>query len=180
MSTKTHFLHLQFDAEQLTQVLQYSITSGGKPSKRSAGRYSGSYHFEKGDAIEISVTMTSMGDASSNMEVEGYSIAGLDLICQPHTKQLQTYLSPYDKNQASCQINTWGIPKETYDRKIDMTMRTIASLQTLSIASAGGQWSLSGYLSVLIEAVIDGISVTTPRVFSFDPEVIVGTGSDPH
>jgi len=188
----THRLHIQFDAKQRTQALQYSFMLAdepieghplaGRPAKTYIGEFAGCFQFQKNDSIQMGVTMTNFEKDQEQIKVHGFEIVSLDLISLPDTTWKQNFLSPFDEEHACLHFVEWdnAVKRTNTDHENEIVSRTCEHKGgNLKVKATTGCWRLSGFLSVKIDATINGARSKTSRVYSFDPEVIVGDGEDP-
>lgn len=192
MTSATHRLHMQFDAKQRTQALQYNFMLAdepieghplvGKPAKTYLGEFAGCFQFQKSNSIQMGVTMTNFEKDQEEIEIEGFEIVSLDLISLPDTTWRQNFLSPFSEDYACLHFVEWqdAVKRTNKDHENDIISRTCEHKDgNLKIKATTGCWKLSGFLSVKITAKYKGTKYKVPRVYSFDPEVIVGDGRDP-
>ncbi len=165
-------LELQFDADQVTNSLNYRFFNSEGSIFQEHGRCAGTFVFPQKTSMDVRV----IGTAQTKDEMR-FAISDLTIVCVPRFRPYDTILSPFDKDSACNRIGDWELPKP---KEVgDLTRIKMKSRQKLWIGEGSGQWEMSGYLSVLIEKRnADRELKTHPRLFRFDPEGTMGTGGD--
>lgn len=163
-------LALEFDVNQVTRSLQYRfITQHGTPEEQ-VGPLAGTYHFEKGDEMSVSVTATAKKSDNVTFEVSDCTLVSIG------TADLgKFFLSPFSETNAITNVPDWPVPEPITtpaDADAGRVRLFTASKTILPVTSPEGQWKISGYLSVNI--TIDGKVYN--RLFFFDPEGTSGSG----
>lgn len=178
-ANKHYKLKLQFDGDQVSDVLLYKFKHNGTDAMTKEGRYTGCIQFEKGDTIEVEVTMTAV--AKENATVERMQVISLDLVSQPNvTHQIDSF-SPFKSDEVTKSlVANWSIPKEEVD-PANGAKRWVSKWEgePLTVTADKGYWQLSGFLGVAVYQTMGTAPIRIPRVLSFDPETSTG-GNDPH
>ncbi len=174
MAKRTYTLSLMFDVDQVTKALHYHIDGPKGTPFKGEGRLAGTFNFNAGDEIHISVKATSRKRDKARFTITDFTLASI-----PTLPAGKYGLSLFDKHRASIRVHDWGIPEYGEDDADEKSEITINALHPLLVTAVNGQWEISGYLSVLIEKVgQDGEMKQLPRLFYFDPESSSGTGGD--
>lgn len=166
-------LSLSFDADQVTSALHYQFLCNGQPIYKASGRCAGTYHFASDSEMAFQVT----GSADTADEMK-YTIRDLTLVSVSTLSAGRAPLSMFADDCACFQIGDWSPLKQPQDMA-NRTSSTMLSGTKLTMPKKNGQWTISGYLSVVIEKNDDsGKRKTEARLFLFDPEGTMGTGGD--
>lgn len=165
-------LSLSFDVEQVTSALHYQFRCNEKSIYKSSGACAGTYHFMHDSEMEIEVT----GSAAAADQMK-YIIRDLTLVSVSTLSAGRGPLSMFADDCACFQIRDWS-PQMQQDNS-ERTFSTTRSKIMLKMPKKNGQWTISGYLSVVIEKNdASGKRSSEPRLFMFDPEGTMGTGGD--
>jgi len=171
MTKRIFTLELTFDVDQVTKSLAYKIKGkSGKP-KPKRGRCAGTFSFNEGDELYVSVTANALLADMADISITNFTLASIPLL-DPG----KYYLSMFDQHRACIDISHWDIPDRYQGNHPEDENITIKSLHPLPIAAPNGQWELSGYLSMLINK--ETYTAPKPRLFYFDPESSTGSGGD--
>lgn len=165
-------LNVQFDIGQESEQLNwYFSDSHGKINPNAAGPRTGLLSFQPDDTLTLAISAD-----SSRAQLETVRVIDCTLITQP---LLSTWNYPNP--------GTYPLPSPFFDA--DNGPGAVVSFMPVSASSATskrqtfsgktlklnnkGRWKLSFVLTVAITEVT---GASNYRVFSFDPEVVVGTG----
>ncbi len=165
-------LNVQFDIGQESQQLNwYFSDSHGKINPNAAGPKSGQLSFKPDDTLTLAISAD-----SSNGQLECARVIDCTLITLP---MLATWNKPNP--------GTYPLPSPFFQP--DNGLGAVASFMPVEASSASskrqtftgqtltlsnkGRWKLTFMLTVAITEVT---GATNYRVFTFDPEVDVGTG----
>ena len=123
------------------------------------------------------------------MEVTGFGRSGtllstniLDamLYTVPHTSgERFSAPSPFSSVRATTPIEQWQPARIEHDREPGFSASVQHSLTPLTVVQDDGRWKLSLILTVVIERLTKAGPQQEIRVFSFDPEAEVGSGTEP-
>lgn len=172
-SNDSVIMRLSFDADQVTTALHCEFSYKGEDIYKSSGRCAGTYHFADDSEMEFQVT----GSADTKDEMK-YMITDLTLVSVSTLSAGRGPLSMFADDCACFQIGDWSpqIQRQDNDGK---TASTTLSGSVLKMPKKSGQWTISGYLSVVIERNDKhGKRKSETRLFLFDPEGTMGTGGD--
>ncbi len=177
MAKRIYHLDLMFDVDQVTKALHYHIDGPkGTPFQRE-GRLAGTFHFNAGDEIFVTVKATAQKKDKAQFTVTDLTLASIPTLSASSSPK--NFLSLFDQHRASIRVADWGIPERGEDDDDVRTEITVKALHPLVVCAPNGQWEISGYLSVLIEKRgQDGAPQQIPRLFYFDPEGSTGSGGD--
>lgn len=165
-------MKLRFDAEQVTNSLNYEFLDSNGSIFQNDGRCAGTFYFPDNAIVDVEV----FGTAKTEHQMR-FSVSDLTIVCVPRFRPHDSILSPFDKDSACVRVGEWELPKAK--QKGDLTRLKMKSRQKLWVVEGNGQWEVSGYLSVLIERIhSDGKTKTHSRLFRFDPEGTMGSGGD--
>ncbi len=177
-----HFtLRMQFDGEQVSDVLLYSIKHDGKDAVTTEGRFTGVIQFNKGDTVGVEVVMTATENETA---ITGGEVISLDLVSVPNVSHTIESFSPFIVDEVTKSLKgCWSEPvKDT----LNGVNRWITKWDgdPLTVVAEKGFWQLSGFLGAVVfesRGNVDGEAaeldvVRIPRVLSFDPEA--GSGGD--
>ncbi|WP_286829841.1 MULTISPECIES: hypothetical protein [Kordiimonas] len=172
-------LRLQFDGDQISDVLLYRFEHNGKDAMTKQGRYTGCIQFNAGDTIEVEVTMTATPDELR--KVSNMQVISLDLVSQPNVRHEIESFSPFEMDQVTkCLVGDWSEPTQSTDPSTGIsTWVSTWSGDTLTVVAEKGFWQLSGFLGVAVYQNMGDDIVRIPRVLSFDPETGSGGGDNP-
>lgn len=160
-------LALEFDINQITRSLQYEFISEATAPKERIGTLAGTYHFQAGDEVNLSITATAQAQDKIELNVRDCSIVSLS------TADLgESYLSLFSKSKAVSRVTNWDEFQKLPDEGADRVKYVTDSQSSLLVKAQNGQWKISGYLSMQI--ILNG--TTYNRVFHFDPEGSTGNG----
>ncbi len=178
-------VQVSFDVDQISAYLHWGIFDG-EGNKRSDmyppfGRHAGALHLREGDSIGIEVT--AYGDADSGSLVT-INILDAMFYSVPHGNgTLHSAPSPFSAVRATMPIGQWAPAEACETIKVHgKRYRTVVqrSLTPLKVVEQDGRWKFSLILTVAIEREIrKGKARRDIRVFVFDPEAEVGSGTEP-
>lgn len=177
-----HFtLKMQFDGEQISDVLLYKFEHDGKDATTREGRYTGVIQFQEGDTVGVEVTMTATAGENA---VENVEVMSLDLVSMPNvTHQIESF-SPFIADEVTKSLKgCWSEPVKDTNKGVDRWITTWEG-EPLTVVAEKGFWQLAGFLGVAVyekRGIGDEVLsiVRIPRVLSFDPEAGSGTGGGP-
>lgn len=182
MSTKNleadaAIIRVSFDIEQISSDLVWRAAdaTSNRDLYGAVGRFAGAVHLRQDDAVTVQVTAYGREEALVNINV-------LDamLYTVPHTSgRTLCAPSPFSKVRATTPVEQWA-PAEIHhchERKLKLAVQK--SLTPLQVVATDGRWKLSLIITVLIERAIAQNKFSEIRVFSFDPEAEVGSGTEP-
>lgn len=170
MGNKRLNLELRFDADQVTNALNYKFTGPKGSIFQEDGRCAGTFYFP--NKAEVSVNVIGTAKTSDKMR---FLITDLTLVSVPRFRPYDSILSPFDASSACNRIGDWNLAAITKSK--GLTNIPVSSRKRLKVVKGSGQWEMSGYLSVLIETIgSDGVLDTRSRLFQFDPESTAGSG----
>lgn len=165
-------LELRFNADQVTNALNYKFTGPDGSIFQEDGRCAGTFYFP----AKAKVAVTVIGSAKTKDKMR-FLITDLTLVSVPRFRPYDSILSPFDASSACNRVREWDLADVTIAN--GLTNVSVGSRETLRVVKGSGQWEMSGYLSVLIETLDDsGIARTRSRLFRFDPESTAGSGGD--
>lgn len=178
MEHRKILMTLTIDIDQITKALNYDI--GLHPDEAEErgilldeGPYAGTYHFKKWDEVHLKIIAHSRKKDKAQLTITDCTLASV-----PTMPVESEYLSMFHKHRACTHIADWDIPATHKQTQNKSTVTRISALHPLIVWADKGQWRLSGYLSVLIERMVDGEAKKYSRMFYFDPEGSVGSGGD--
>lgn len=174
-STKpsTYILRLSFDANQITQTLQYKFfTESGLPcDEETSGPLAGTFNFQDGDELQVQVVASAEADKDTGRIPElQVNITNCTFVSiKPPVKQDLSLFDPYN---ACTTISEWSLPETVIDPSAKSVSVTTTALKNLIVTAKTGQWKISGYLSV----ITGEDSKEQKKLYFFDPEGSAGTG----
>lgn len=162
-----YLLSLGFDINNLGAPLEASITgeAGGPPIAMT----NGAYMLQKGDSLDFAVRYAVPAGDRACAKVSSLAMAATHTGERPVKR-----LSPFKKYDACTLVRDWGLPGSLSVRDIQRVV-TIGALRALTVSARRGDWSVAGYLSLLIEQEDeDGEVKLYPHMFSFSIALTVG------
>lgn len=168
-----HFnLRMQFDGDQLSDVLLYKFEHDGHDAVTTEGRYTGVIQFNKGDTIGLEVTMTATENETA---VNGVQIISLDLVSVPNvTHEIESF-SPFVVDEVTRSlVGHWSAPVQDTENGVNRWISTWQG-SPLTVVAERGFWQFAGFLGVAVYKDV-GAEIRIPRVLSFDPEAGSGGG----
>ena len=175
-------LSVHFDADQITNQLDYSFTSCDGTADPRHGPYMGGVHFQKGQHVYLDVTCC----GSRKSGFMAFQIIDCCIISVPQLTQIgpkiPTVYSPPSPFLQSVGA-TYSLPLD-FDSKLlpqeddhpDLRRIRQEWKHNLDVGHANGRWELSFVMTVRITRG-EGEQPEL-RVFSFDPESSVGGDTD--
>lgn len=170
-------IRVSFDIEQISSELIWGV-SDNKDERDlypTTGRYAGAVHLRDGDPVWVEVTGYGGAD-----QLVSTNLLDAMLYTVPHTSgERFSAPSPFSNVRATTPIGQWS-PAQIHhvpEKKLKASVQR--SLTPLQVTQRDGRWKLSLILTVLIERNTANGPVSEARVFSFDPELEVGTGTEP-
>lgn len=171
---KPYILELSFDADQVTQSLQFRVISpvGDDSPLKTKGPMAGTFNFVHDDEITVRVVATAEAAKPSDpMPTLDVNVTNCTFVSiGPDQKQ---FLSLFDPYNACTMISEWSLPEVVENKSDNSVTVTVNALKTLKVVAHNGQWKISGYLSVLIGRGKDQLS----HLYFFDPEGSAGGGA---
>jgi len=170
-------IRVSFDIEQISSDLVWRAAElkSNRDLFATVGRFAGAVHLRQDDAVTVQVTAYGGEDALVTINV-----IDAMLYTVPHTSGgVFCAPSPFSKVRATTPVGQWA-PAEIHrcpERKLKLAVQT--SLAPLQVVETDGRWKLSLILTVLIERYVSDKKISEIRVFSFDPEAEVGSGTEP-
>ncbi len=171
MSNNRYTLELRLDTDQVTKALAYQVTGESGTPMPKYGPCAGTFHFEKGDTLFVSVIVSAKISDEVDIQLTDFTIASVPLLAPGKYP-----LSMFDQNRACVQVNDWNTQERHEDLVTGEEFITINAKTPLNIVAEDGQWEFSGYLSTLINKTGLAGSQPTARLFYFDPEGTTGGG----
>lgn len=171
-------LSVHFDADQITNQLDYSFTSCDGTADPRHGPYMGGVHFQKGQHVYLDITCCgSKAGGFTAFQIIDCSFISVPQLLQIGPKVPTVYSQPSPFLQAIGA--TYSLPLD-FDSQLlpqDPALPELRRIRqewkhTLDIGHANGRWELSFVMTVRITRA-EG-EQTELRVFSFDPESSVG------
>lgn len=170
-------IRVSFDIEQISSDLVWRAAEvkNNRDLLASVGRFAGAVHLRKDDALTVQVTAYGGEDALVTINV-----IDAMLYTVPHTSGgTFSAPSPFSAVRATTPVGQWS-PAEIHhchERKLKLAVQT--SLTPLQVVATDGRWKLSLIITVVIERRVGDQKISEVRVFSFDPEAEVGSGTEP-
>lgn len=171
---KPYILELSFDADQVTQSLQFRVISpkGDPTPEKTKGPLAGTFNFSHDDEIQIRVVASAEAESKSDpMPTLDVNVTNCTLVSISSSfKQNLSFFDPYN---ACTMVSEWGLPEVKEDPATKSKTVTVNALKTLKVTAHNGQWKISGYLSVLLGRGDEQES----HLYFFDPEGTAGGGT---
>lgn len=171
-------LSVHFDADQITNQLDYSFTSCDGTADPRHGPYMGGVHFQKGQHVYLDATCC----GSKESGFTGFQIIDCCIISVPQLTQVgpkvpTVYSPPSPFLQAIGATYNLSLDFESQVLPQDPALPDLRRIRqewkhTLDVGHANGRWELSFVMTVRITRG-EGVQPEL-RVFSFDPESSVG------
>lgn len=164
------YIDVSFDIDQVSSDLIWNIDNARNGNRlKQIGRFAGSVRLDFDDTVKITVTAFARPGDLHGMTV-------LDAVLCTIPYHTHCYLpSPFSEYSATASIGQWepavGERGDTYESL------SHTSLTPLRVVQKQGRWQLSLVITVLIER--NPGATQEVRVFSFDPETEIGTGTEP-
>lgn len=163
-------IDVSFDIDQVSSDLAWNIDNARHENRlKRLGRFAGAVRLDFDDTVKIKVTaFARQGDL--------YGMTVLDAMLYTIPYHTHRYLpSPFSNSSATASIGQWQpaerVRGDTYDSL------THTSLTPLRVVQTQGRWQMSLVITVLIQRSAGDAQEV--RVFSFDPETEIGTGTEP-
>ena len=179
MSTvpKPPIIRVSFDIEQINSYATWSVVD--KEDRRNPysphGRHAGALHFVKGEKVDVEVVAFGHRDLFKDMCVKDAMIYAV-----PHTDgETRSGPSPFSFTRATTPIEDWKAPVEHGDRNGKRKELSQTCCTPLCVVQGDGRWRFSLILTVAITRKGVSGDVIELRVFTFDPEIQVGSGTEP-
>ncbi|HBK55069.1 MAG TPA: hypothetical protein DDZ76_02085 [Xanthomonadales bacterium] len=172
-------LSVSYDVDQISGALLWRISEddGTRNLLKATGPHAGSVHLVKGDQVFVDVYSTGLAETLIKTRV-----LNAYLISIPHTSGM-AFCAPslFSNDSAVISVGDWGKlrPVEPPDPVEDRKYFVQRSKQPLIVIQQDGRWELSLVITVAIETNGPDGKSEKIRVFSFDPEAEVGTGTEP-
>lgn len=170
-------IRVSFDIEQISSDLVWRAAEvkSNRDLFAAIGRYAGAVHLRQDDAVTVQVTAYGAEDSLLTINV-----IDAMLYTVPHTSGgVFCAPSPFSKVRATMPVGQWSAAEihHCHERKVKLAVQT--SLAPLQVVETDGRWKLSLIITVLIDRYVGNQKVSEIRVFSFDPEAEVGSGTEP-
>ncbi|HDS1578109.1 hypothetical protein WG628_09735 [Stenotrophomonas maltophilia] len=170
-------IRVSFDIDQVSSDLlwQAAVAKTHRDLYSPVGRYAGAVHFREGDTVSVEVT--GYGRSGTLLST---NILDAMLYTVPHTSgERFSAPSPFSSVRATTPIEQWQPARIEHDREPGFSASVQRSLTPLTVVQDDGRWKLSLILTVVIERLTKAGPQQEIRVFSFDPEAEVGSGTEP-
>jgi len=173
-------LSVRFDADQTSSLLQWTLNEPNGSARILAGTNAGAMHFYQGEVLSLDV----IGGGSKAGKFTSFQIIDCCIIttpqivsCAPGEKTRYARPSPFLQSVGASYHMALDFQSgldcgdDSY-RQITQTWKP-----TLNVGHTAGRWELSFNITVMIYR--DPGDAPEVRVFQFDPESSVGSGSRP-
>lgn len=194
-------IKVSFDIDQINPYLIWNVFEEGKTRHpySAHGRHAGAIHFSKGEPILIQVKAFARPESLVWMNVLDAMIYTV-----PHTDgQHHTAPSPFSPLRATMPIDQWNpaeVVKQESSTRMAVTQTSIGQCEPAEVAPSdsarmamtqtsmtplvvheeNGRWKFSLILTMeIVRKPQNGGIRTEIRVFTFDPEIQVGSGTEP-
>jgi hypothetical protein len=180
-------LNVSFDIHQLSPFLCWQVIDeslGGRNLMRQVGRHAGSVHLAKDDRVHVCVTAFSGADGNAPAEdFGGFTIKNCTLQSVPRLRERDTFYSPspFQYGQSvdggtAIPIGPFKVVDHGKDEKLNAFYERQVSDGSVLVDKEMGIWEMSLVLVVEIKPKATAVG-SHKRVFRFDPEAEVGTGT---
>jgi hypothetical protein len=180
-------LNVSFDIHQLSPFLCWQMvdeSQGGRNLLRKVGRHAGSVHLEQNDRVHVCVTAFSGPDGNAQPEdFGGFTIKSCTLQSVPRLRELDTFYSPspFQYGQSvnggtAIPIGPFKLVDHGKDDPLNAFYERQISEGSVLVDKEMGIWEMSLVLVVEIRPKATALG-SHKRVFRFDPEAEVGTGT---
>ena len=167
-------LSVHFDADQITNQLDYNFTSCDGSADPRHGPYMGGVHFQKGQHVYLDVTCCGSKESGfSSFQIVDCCIITVPQLTQIGPKVPTVYAPPSPFLQSVGA--TYSLPLDFEIQKLldESEMPALNRIRqewkhTLDVGYAAGRWEVSFVLTVRIMRAEN--QQPELRVFSFDPE----------
>ncbi len=170
-------IRVSFDIEQISSYAMWGVSQTDNPHNpySSLGLHAGAIRFRKDESIRVEVLAYGHPDLFVSMNVLDAMIYTV-----PHTDgERRSAPSPFSRVRATTPIGQWA-PAEVEHTDSQRKAMTQASLTPLIVVEESGRWMFSLILTMAIERRTEGGGKRSEiRVFTFDPEIQVGSGTEP-
>ena len=173
-------IRVSFDIDQINSFLIWNVfeVQGARNPYSTQGRHAGAIHFSKDELILVQVTAFGLPDVFESMNVLDAMIYTV-----PHTDgDRYSVPSPFSSCRATAPIVGWARAEAASDAHADSTRKVIThrSMKPLIVTEKDGRWRFSLILTMeIIRKLPHGDKRKEIRVFTFDPEIQVGSGTEP-
>ncbi|MBB3823468.1 hypothetical protein FHT03_003519 [Xanthomonas arboricola] len=169
-------IRVSFDIEQISSDLLWNVINATDRKNLCSpfGRYASAIYLCNGDEITIEVTAYGKADDLVTINVVDAVLCSI-----PHTNATKfSAPSPFSKVRATVPVEQWSLaePLNTKGKRAFVVQRSITPLE---VVQKDGRWKISLIITVLIERKTKDGTRSEIRVFSFDPEAEVGSGTEP-
>ncbi|MFM2086276.1 MAG: hypothetical protein RLZZ237_1145 [Pseudomonadota bacterium] len=171
-------LSVHFDADQITNQLDYNFTSCDGTADPRHGPYMGGVHFQAGQHVYLDVNCCGSKESGfTSFQIIDCCIISVPQLTQIGAKVPTVYSAPSPFLQAIGATYKFPLDFESQVLMSDPAMPTLRRIRqewkhTLNVGHTKGRWELSFVITVRI---LRGDDVAPElRVFSFDPESSVG------
>jgi hypothetical protein len=180
-------LNVSFDIHQLSPFLCWQVideSQGGRNLMRQVGRHAGSVHLEKDDRVHVCVTAFSGAEGDNPPEDFGsFQIESCTLQSVPRLRERDTFYSPspFQTGQSvdggtAIPIGPFSFVDHGLDKGLNAFYERRVSDGSVLVDKEMGIWEISLVLVVEIQPKATAVG-SHKRVFRFDPEAEVGTGT---
>jgi len=180
-------LNVSFDIHQLSPFLCWQVideSQGGRNLMSPVGRHAGSVHLQRDDRVRVCVTAFSGPEGSAPPEdFGGFKIENCTLQSVPRLRERDTFYSPspFQYGQSvdggtAIPIGPFTLVDHGKDEKLNAYYERQLSDNAVLVDKDMGIWELSLVLVVEIKPKATAVG-SHKRVFRFDPEAEVGTGT---
>lgn len=168
-------INVSFDIGQISSdLLWHAFDDHSKRNLCSRfGRYASAVHLCEGDGVKINVTAYGRIEDKFTIDVKDAVLCTI-----PITGSVTKFFapSPFSRNRATITLDDWDAAGSLVvgDKHSRVVQSTSTSLEVLH---KEGRWKLSLIITVLITRA--DAKKPEIRVFSFDPEAEIGSGTEP-
>lgn len=172
---ETAVIRVSFDIEQISSYAIWSVSEDrGRNPYSSLGRHAGAVHFRKDERVLVEVVGFGRPGLFVDMDVLDAMIYTV-----PHTDgERRSPPSPFSRLRATTPVHPWAPAEVEHVDGKRITMTQI-SRRPLVVVEENGRWMFSLILTMAIEHWHRGARRREIRVFTFDPEIQVGSGTEP-
>ncbi|RJU10274.1 hypothetical protein XcmpCFBP7700_02840 [Xanthomonas campestris] len=170
-------INVSFDIGQVSSdLLWHALDDQSKRNLCSRfGRYASAVHLREGDGVNINVTAYGRVEDKFTIQVKDAVLCTI-----PITTSVNKFFapSPFSKERATIAVQNWERTRPVVvDGKHSRVVQS--TLTPLAVIHKEGRWKLSLIITVSIERTVGKEKTEEIRVFSFDPEAEIGSGTEP-
>ncbi len=175
-------LSVHFDADQITNQLDYSFTSCDGTADPRHGPYMGGVHFQKGQHVYVDVTCCGTKESGfTSFQIIDCCLISVPQLAQIGPKVPTVYSPPSPFLQAVGATYNLSLDFESQVLPLDPKLPDLRRIRqewkhNLDVGHADGRWEISFVMTVRIMRSEN--EQPELRVFSFDPEGSVGGNSN--